>query len=188
MNPILRRVTFTTTALVLAGATVTGCASSATKAQNAQNQLAATEAQKFSQAVEYPFANQMPTDPLERENLAKRLVQYNSAGDINYVYIFDFGGHVLGYYVIRGKVSSTGSQMTSTQVNVSCGGNSGNAQGCTDDAIGDDGSYGPEEGGSFGVFFFTSNGTLVETDQPFLVSSAPIKLYADVPELDAPAH
>jgi hypothetical protein len=180
----IRRAAHALVALLAIGGLVVGCGpSAASKAQSANNNLAATEYQKFSQAVPYPYQNQAPTDPLERENLARRLQQYNSSGDTNYVYIETFGGQVIGYYVIRGKVSSTGSQMTSTQVNVDCGQNAG----CTDDAIGDDGSFGPEEGGQFGVFFFTANGTLVETDNPFIVSSQPIKLYANVPQLDASA-
>lgn len=178
-------------ALVL-GSTVgaaacTGSSSpSATKAQAANNSLAGAEYNEFTTAVPYPFANAAPSDPLERKNLAKRLVAYNTKGDTNYLYVFTYGGQVVGYYVISGKVSSTGSAMTSTDVNVACGTGGSNAT-CTNAAIGDDGSYGPEEGGSAGVFFFTSSGTLVESDLPFLVSSAPIPVYASAPQLDAPA-
>lgn len=185
-----RRTTTAIAAIAGAGALLlTGCTSdsSADKAQSANNALAGTTYQKFNAAVPYPYANGMPSDPLERKNLAARLTQYNSKGSTNYVYVFaGMTDKVIGYYVIRGKVSSTGSQMTSTQVNVHCG-YSGDHQSCTNDAIGDDGSYGPDEGGQMGVFFFTTSGTLVETDQPFLVSSQPIKLYANVPQLDAPA-
>lgn len=171
------------------GTTAGACSgsTSASKAQAQNNQIAATTNQKFSQAVPYPYSSGLPSDPLERKNLAARLEQYNSKGSTNYVYIF--GGMtntVIGYYVIRGKVSSTGSQMTSTDINVHCG-YSGTHESCTNRAIGDDGSYGPDEGGDSGVFFITTAGTLVETDQPFLVSSSPIKVYGDRPELDAPA-
>jgi len=139
---------------------------------------------EFNEAVPYPYAGAAPSDPLERENLAARLNMYNSAGDTNYVYLFAWGSPTpIGYYVIKGKVSSTGSQMTATQITSNCG----NQGGCVLDAIGDDGSYGPEEGGENGVFFFTATGTLVETDQPFVVSSQPIKLYVNVPQLDASA-
>jgi hypothetical protein len=173
-----------TAALLLAGCTSDN---SASKAQSANNALAGNTYTKFNAAVPYPYAKGMPSDPLERKNLAKRLQQYNSKGSMNYVYVFaGMTDKVIGYYVIRGKVSSTSSQMTSTEVNVHCG-YSGDHQSCTNDAIGDDGSYGPDEGGESGVFFFTVGGTLVETDQPFLVSSQPIKIYGDVPELDAPA-
>lgn len=180
---------------VAAIALTAGCNSSknsATGAQTSNNSLAGQEYSEFTSAVPYPFAscngttcvNHPPSDPLERKNLAGRLVQYNSKGDTNYVYVFTFSGQVIGYYVIKGKVSSTSSQMTSTQVNVGCGSHS---QQCTNDSIGDDGSFGPEEGGGMGVFFFTSSGTLVETDQPFLVSSAPVPVFASAPQLDAPA-
>jgi hypothetical protein len=196
MNAKRRTAIAAAVLIAVVGTTGAGCSSSpknsASKAQTSNNSLAGQEYSEFTGAVPYPFANcngttcssNMPSDPLERKNLAKRLVQYNSKGDTNYVYVFTFSGQVIGYYVINGKVSSTGSQMTSTQINVSCGSNS--AQ-CTNDAIGDDGSYGPEEGGGMGVFFFTSAGTLVETDQPFLVSSSPVPVFASAPQLDAPA-
>lgn len=177
------------TGAALAALLLAGCTSSnsATKAQNANNNTAATTYNKFSAAVPYPYASGLPSDPLERKNLAARLQQYNSKGSTNYVYVFaGMTDKVIGYYVIRGKVSSTGSQMTSTDINVHCG-YGGDHQSCTNQAIGDDGSYGPDEGGQAGVFFFTTTGTLVETDQPFLVSSAPITVYGNVPELDAPA-
>jgi outer membrane murein-binding lipoprotein Lpp len=180
----------TVAALAIGTLLVAGCSTGsngASKAQAQNNQVAATTYNKFNAAVPYPYASGMPSDPLERKNLAARLQQYNSKGSTNYVYVFaGMTDKVIGYYVIRGKVSSTGSQMTSTDINVRCG-YSGDHQSCTNQAIGDDGSYGPDEGGQMGVFFFTTNGTLVETDQPFLVSSAPIKVYGDAPELDAPA-
>lgn len=184
----------TAAALALAGAVAAGataCGGHGTKAskeQANQNNLSATKSSEFSKAVPYPFTNQMPSDPLELKNLSRRLTQYNSRGNTNYVYIF--GGmtdKVIGYYVIRGKVSSTSSEMTARSINVHCG-YGGTNESCTNTAVGDDGSYGPSEGGDQGVFFFTTTGNLIETDQPWLVSSTPIKLYSDVPQLDAPAH
>jgi hypothetical protein len=177
-------------ALVIAGTIgLSACGGhKASSAQAVQNGLAATESTEFSRAVPYPFANQAPSDPLERKNLSRRLTYYNSKGSTNYVYIFaGMTDKVIGYYVIQGKVSSTGSQMTSTDINVHCG-YGGDHSTCTNLAIGDDGSYGPSEGGDKGVFFFTANGNLIETDQPFVVSNQPIKIYSDVPELDAPAN
>jgi len=179
--------------VAVVGSTAAACTGSSTggsqQAVNASNSTAQKEYTEFTTAVPYPFANTLPSDPLERKNLAKRLVQYNSKGDTNYVYVMTFSGAVIGYYVISGKVSSTSSQMTSTTQITNCGTqNNGDGAGCAvSEAIGDDGSYGPEEGGDFGVFFFTSTGILVETDQPVLVSSAPISIYASVPQLDAPA-
>ena len=185
-----RRVTVISLAAVFGAAAITlaACTSNSNDAQQQGQQLSNTTYAEFAAAVPYPFANAAPTDPLERENLSRRLTQYNSKGDTNYVYIFaGQSGQVVGYYVIDGKVSSTGSQMTATQSIENCNSNGGGSCSAVD-AVGDDGSYGPEEGGSNGVFFFTSTGVLVETDMPFLVSSAPIKIYSSVPQLDAPAQ
>jgi hypothetical protein len=158
-------------------------------AVNASNSTAQIEYNEFTKAVPYPYANAAPSNPLERENAARRLVEYNSKGDTNYVYIQTFSGQVVGYYITDGKVSSTSTEMTSTQQVTNCGDqNKGDGGGCSvTDAIGDDGTYGGEEGGQFGVFFFTASGTLVETDDPVIISSEPIALYTNVPQLDARA-
>lgn len=163
--------------------------SSASSAQKRQNAASGAISEKFTKAVPYPYLYETPTDPLEMKNLARRLKQFNSKGSTGYVYLYaGMTDKVIGYYVINGKVSSTGSQMTSTQINVNCSGlNDSGGQACTVDAPGDDGSYGPSEGGSNGVFFFTTNGTLIETVQPWVYSSTPIKLYSSVPQLDAKA-
>lgn len=160
---------------------------SASSAQKDQNKLAGTEADEFSKAVPYPYANQAPSNPLERQNLKRRLLEYNSSGDTNYVYLLNFQGEPIGYYVIKGKVSSTDSSMTSTDINVDCSDlNNSAGQACTNRAIGDDGTYGSEEGGQNGIFFYTAAGNLVETNDPFwVVSAQPIKLYKSAPQLDA---
>lgn len=185
---INRRIAAFAAMLAITAGGVVGCtSSSASKAQKAQNSLAGTEVQEFSSAVPYPFASQAPSDPLERKNLAARLIAQNSKGSTAYVYILaPLDGKPIGYYVIKGKVSSTGSEMTSTDVNVDCSTGSTNST-CTNLAIGDDGSYGMNEGGQNGVFFFTSTGVLVETTLPWISSNAPITLYSSVPQLDAPA-
>lgn len=139
------------------------------------------------QGVKNPYLSQDPSDPLEQKNLAKRLQQFNSKGSTGYVYLLAPNtSQVIGYYVISGKVSSTGSQLTATQGvhNCSGGGTSGSSCSVTE-TMGDDGTYGPSEGGPNGVFFFTSTGTLIETVMPWVYSSQPIKLYASAPQLDA---
>jgi hypothetical protein len=184
------RITALIAVLLAAVATLAACthpASSATNNQTRQNNISGAIAAMFDRAVPYPYATcdmrgcttTPPSDPLELKNLAFRLQSYNSKNSTNYVYVFTFSGQVVGYYVIQGKVSSTGSQMTSTDVNVTCNGSTS----CTNLAPGDDGSYGPSEGGQFGVFFRTAGGALVETDLPFLVSNAPIPTYANIPQL-----
>lgn len=127
-------------------------------------------------AVPYPQAEMK--DSLERRNLRERLVRFNQPNKVGYVYIMSFGKFV-GYYVIKGKVSSTQSQMTNgNQVWDSGSGEQGET---VVESIGDDGSFGINEGGEKGVFFFTSNDVLVITVLDWLYSDQPLSI--DVPNL-----
>lgn len=153
---------------------------------NNENQLAS----HFANAPKNPFLSQDPPDPLELKNLSRRLLQLNAKGSTGYVYLLTPTGQAIGYWVISGKVSSTGSQMTSTQGIHNCmSGSSQDGGSCAvTDSMGDDGSYGPSEGGPNGVFWFTATGALVETADPYWVYSAqPIKLYANAPQLETKA-
>lgn len=189
MNSKLARTTVAASA-VLALALGTAACDDNTKTSTAQqqgNQDNNTIADKFNRAVPYPYRNSDPSSALERENLAKRLLQLNSKGSTGYVYLLAPNtAQVVGYYVISGKVSSTDSAMTSTQVVQSCHSSSSGGGSCAvTDSIGDDGTYGPSEGGDNGVFFFTASGVLVETVMPWIYSSQPLKIYANAPQLDA---
>lgn len=92
---------------------------------------------------------------------------------------------------LKNKVSSNQSQLTETQDVVEdkpCMNNNYNNYNDTNcavvvDSIGDDGTYGGEEGGPQGVFFFTTGGALVElggnvswfySDTPLGLTSKPI--------------
>ena len=68
--------------------------------------------------------------------------------------------------------------MTTTVQTWNCGGMDG---GCSVASIGDDGSFGPNEGGDRGVFFFTATGVMVETTLDWVYSDAPLQI--DVPNL-----
>lgn len=161
-----------------------GCEPAATgghpSARSIQSQQQALTSQAFSQqqaAVPYP-AGQL-TDSLERRNIRERLLRTNQPNRIQYVYILSLTGNYLGYYVIKGKVSSTQSQMTASQSII------GHSQydstdGAVIEAPGDDGSYGANEDG---VFFFLADGTMVETSMPYMVSDQPLAVAA--PKLSA---
>ncbi|HWE81429.1 MAG TPA: hypothetical protein VG265_07250 [Gaiellaceae bacterium] len=49
-------------------------------------------------------------------------------------------------------------------------------------ALCDDGTWGMEEGGTGGVFFFTTGGVMIETVMPWMYSDAPLPL--SVPSLN----
>lgn len=125
-------------------------------------------------SVPYPEAQMK--DSLERRNLRERLLRFNKPQKVGYLYLMSFGKFV-GYYVVKGKISSVQSQMTQTDQTWDCG------DSCTAvvDSMGDDGSFGPNEGGDRGVFFFTSTGVLVETTLDWVYSDAPLTI--DVPNL-----
>lgn len=127
-----------------------------------------------SAAVPYP-ADRLK-DSLERRNLRDRLLRTNVPNKIQYVYLLSFS-EPLGYYTIKGKVSSTQSQMTADQLRVD-----GNCSGCGDIVVtapGDDGSYGANENG---IFFFTTEGVMVTTNLDYIVSDQPLPF--NVPELN----
>lgn len=130
-------------------------------------------AQKAQADVPYPI-NQM-NHFLERTNIQRRLLAFNKADKIGYLYVMSFGKFV-GYYTVKGKISSTQSQMTVI-------GQTWDAHATTVVApsMGDDGTYGPEEGGDRGVFFFTQGGVMVETTLDWIYSDQP--LHIDAPNL-----
>lgn len=122
-----------------------------------------------------PYPTNKVTHSLERDNLIRRLLAFNNPKKIGYLYVMSFGKFV-GYYTVLGKVSSTQSMLTNPDQHWS------NGSGDTVVAsVGDDGTFGSEEGGQDGVFFFTTAGTMVETDLQWLYSDKPLTV--DAPNL-----
>lgn len=165
------------TALAVAGAlliTLTGCDDKKATAQTSGQEQTEQAFAQQSKAVPYPV-DQMK-DSLERRNVRERLLRQNKPDAIGYVYLLSFS-KPLGYYVIKGKVSSTQSQMTTENLVVDrCGGST-----CpvVVNGPGDDGSYGANEGG---IFFFTTEGAMVTTDLDYVYSDQPIPF--NVPKLN----
>lgn len=120
-------------------------------------------------------------NPTERLNLAARLREFNKPDKLGFVYVVSFG-KPLGYYAIKGKVSSTQSQMTTTSLIVQNGNGGSGYDHSVVPAPGDDLSYGPNEGGDHGVFFRTVAGQFVETSLDWLYTSEPLPF--DVPLLN----
>src|SRR3972149_1808524 len=125
-------------------------------------------------AVPYPQAQMR--DSLERHNLRERLLRFNKPQKIGYLYLMSFGKFV-GYYVVKGKISSTQSQMT----NLVQTWEASKDQDTIVPSVGADGSFGENEGGSGGGVFFTAQGVLVETTLDWVYPGAPLNV--DVPHL-----
>lgn len=125
-----------------------------------------------------PYPEVQLRNSLERANLRERLLRFNKPNKIGYVYLMSFG-RVIGYYVIKGKISSTESQMTNATwiTKWVCPGNCSDTVGAVD-AAGDDGSFGPNE---HMVFFFTAGGAMIQvpeesayySDQPWSLNGIP---------------
>lgn len=137
-------------------------------AQRSQS-LTETYQQRLEAAVPYPL--DAMKDSVERRNLRERLLRFNRPDKIGYVYLLSDTGSVVAFYTIKGKISSTESQMTASDVSEchgpSCGGT------VVRQSPGDDGSYGPNEPG---VFFFTTEDVLVQWNGKFVYADAPLKV------------
>lgn len=160
---------------VLSIFSVSACSGGGSTAQSTGQKQTETAFAKQQGAVPYP-ADQLASS-LERANLKRRLLELNKPDKLGYVYIINFGT-VIGYYAIKGKVSNTDSQMTTSDLIVKNCGSCGERSVVT--APGDDGTYGPNESGNF---FFTTEGVLVETDLQYLYADQPLPI--DVPRLNA---
>jgi hypothetical protein len=115
-------------------------------------------------------------DSLELRNLAAKRDLEENPDTTRYVYIMNFG-QIVGYYTAKGKISSSGSQIAPEQDLIKT------CENCSDrfilDSAKDDGSYGESDPG---IFFWTTEGTMVETSLDYIVSTNPISL--DVPRLN----
>lgn len=164
--------------LVVIGVVATGFTASAVFAGKPnwwkQQELVSDDiAESATKAVPYPMSVVRTGGFLERKNLVERLRRFSARDKIGYVYIMSFGKFV-GYYTIRGKLSSTLSQLTNTQQTWEAS----RDQDTIVESIGDDGSFGDNEDG---MFFFTTNGTLVQTNLEYVYSDQPLAI--DVPNL-----
>ncbi|HEY9251712.1 MAG TPA: hypothetical protein VIP06_03555 [Nocardioides sp.] len=113
-------------------------------------------------------------DSLEIANLKEKLGRENDPTAVRYVYLMNFG-QIVGYYVIKGKVSSSGSQLAPEEEFIRpCSG----CDGFTTDSAQDDGTYGT---GDPGIFFFLADGAMVSTSLDYVESDAPMPI--DVPRL-----
>jgi hypothetical protein len=160
-------------AIAAAAATLVAGLSACSEQSSAQSTGQALTEQAFTQqqaAVPYP-ANEL-RDSLERRNLVERLIRTNKPNVEGYVYLMSFG-KIIGYYTVKGKVSSTQSQMTTDNLIIHDSGGP-----AVVNAPGDDGSYGANEAG---IFFFTTEGQMVTTNLDYIWSDNPISV--DVPRL-----
>lgn len=155
---------------------VTACSSSSSPNSTAVAQSITEQVSKKLKAAEaYPLAQM--NDSTELANLREKLLRMNDPHKIGYLYELTQTGQVLAQYTVKGKVTSTQSQMLNTNyAETPCPNCTGGGAATTVDSMGDDGSYGQNEGGQNGIFFFTTSGVLVEYDGLWTYSDAPLNL------------
>lgn len=110
------------------------------------------------------------SDSLERANVIEHLKRNNLPDRIRYIYLLADTGGIYAHFTIKGKVTSTGAQLTPTD---------DFARKCTtcDWAVvqgpTDDGSFGGDEGG---IYFFTDTGSEVQWNGRWLLTDEPLKI------------
>jgi hypothetical protein len=168
-----KTVTIAAVAALLIG-TLAACDDGKTSdSQSAGQKTTESYSRKLTNAQPYPLS--LMNDSDERANLRERLLRFNNPNKIGYLAELTQNGQVLAYFTIKGKVSSTSSQLTPPQ-NINYDQGSGGGGNTTTESMGDDGSYGPEECSSLGVFFFDTNSVMHEWCGQWAYSDAPMNL------------
>jgi len=117
-------------------------------------------------------------DSLELKNLEEKRSREDDPNKIRYVYVMSYAT-IIGYYVAEGKISSSASQIApESELIRPKYKNGGYDDFMIVESAKDDGSYGP---GDPGIFFFTTEGAMIETSLDYIVSDVPMTL--DVPRL-----
>ena len=168
------------TAIIVSVALLAGCEGGKKETSSDKGQKL-TEQAFSQQSAAVPYPVDQLKDSQERRNLKERLLRQNDPERVGYVYFVSFG-KFLGYWTIKGKVSSTQSQMTPSDLtDYACADGLDGCQAQVLEAPGDDGSYGPNEDG---VFFFTTEGALVQLPaDAYVYADQPIAI-GDIPELN----
>jgi hypothetical protein len=166
-----KRIITAAVAVLAAIAVLTGCSFSSGDSQRKADEALSSDTYSRQIAAQ-PYPGAQLTDSLERKNLKERLLRENKPNQIRYLYLLGDTGTYVGYYTIKGKVSSNQSQMLPQDDTVR------RCSGCDFlvlDGAGDDGSYGED---AEGQFFFTTENIMVSTDMRYIVSDGPLNVNA----------
>ena len=142
--------------------------------------LSACSQPSAAQQERQELQQQSREDSLELKNLKEKVSRENDPTAIRYVYLINYSV-IFGYYTTEGKISSSSSQIAPEQdliIGWDTPGTNGEDLYVVDSAK-DDGSYGP---GDPGIFFFTTEGVMVETSLDYIISDSPLPI--DVPRLN----
>lgn len=128
---------------------------------------------KSNPDLAYPY--QLLKESLELKQQREKLLRMNQAEKIGYAYLFSPNGQLIAFLPVQGKVSSTQSSMTTSVGVYSSTGSSGGGN-VPVELPGDDLSFGKNEGGDNGQFFFTPDGVYVYWNGPILYVDAALDI------------
>ena len=183
MNSKFTRVRFVIPIVVLAIIAAACGDDASTSSQEETQAVTETYSQAAIDAVPYPLEEMNAGGWLERRNIRERLIRYADANKISYIYFFTESGQLMSFYTVKGKVSVVSSQLTTSEV-VTDGCGAGSYCAFSYAAPLDDGTWGPSEDA---IFFFTTDGVMVQTnnpnyflaDAPLNMTSAPLLVYVE---------
>jgi hypothetical protein len=126
--------------------------------------------------VPYP-SGVVSKNPTERMNVAEKLKRDSDPNRLSYVYLLSMDGKVIAHFQVKGKVSSSDSQLTSDQrvIDADASGNSFSPM--LVEAGGDDATFGNREPG---IFFFTTDGKMVTWSGDYLQFDRPMDVKTPV--------
>jgi hypothetical protein len=187
--------------MVATTAILTACSDTGSNTGNSQGELQSLSEQIFQKAnkqAAQDYVNRLNGATAEVKNVQARDIRLMDPNKIGYVYHFTNDGKLLEYYTIRGKMSSTASQLTNSQNVITQSALRSNGGNVVTDSIGDDGTYNAEECGTAGVFFFRADndaivtmcgGIITYSDAPLTLTSQPVvivqadqKVTTDIPQ------
>ncbi len=113
-------------------------------------------------------------DSQERRQLVKRLERFNVATKISYIYLID-RGQIMGFFTVKGKVSSVNSMLTCTAQLVNDGNSTYNGRDNVHVVASPDldGSYGSN---GDAIFFFNDQDVYVEWNGVYMLCDQYIKM------------
>lgn len=132
-----------------------------------QNQVKIDQATKVMERTKVPTFN----ESLDRINISKRLTVSNDSNTLQWVYPMS-AGRVIGRFPVKGKITSGGKRLTSSQMLVSCDSGEWTAE-CIMEAPDEMGTYGSS--GDY-VFWFDPADRIHQHRGDYFISPVPYKI------------
>lgn len=145
---------------------------SASDLQQIEQENVSTNQSKLETAVPLPQLE----NSLERSNISRRLSTFNDPAKVSYIYLINYG-RVMAFYTIKGKITSGGKRLTSSQRQIDTQFSSPSTVVMESPEL--DGTYGSS---APYVYFWTTDGVYVQWSGDYMLVDQPLQLTSQ-PEL-----